>query len=184
MSRGHSVIAGPRSRNVLAKLTDVALDNAASPWLAGRVAEVGLVVEVYLLRVNFVGALVWRAAFSDRDAGWRFASLGWLGPLELCFAWFANVQLIICVVKMLRGKSPKQPTAVITAQRTQEQRGRATRDSPSSGCNGPQNRFRKGVERGSFIEIPARIESATIAAENLFGWCPTPHPRPHQNNRA
>jgi hypothetical protein len=112
---------------------------------------------VYLLRVNFVGALVCRAAFSDRDAGWRFASLGWLGPLELCFAWFANVQLIICVVKMLRGKSPKQPTAVITAQRTQEQRGRATRDSPSSGCNGPQNRFRKGVERGSFIEIPRSI---------------------------
>jgi hypothetical protein len=39
--------------------------------------------------------------------------MGWLGPLELCFAWFANVPLIIFVVKMLRGKSPNQPVAVI-----------------------------------------------------------------------
>ena len=51
----------------------------------------------------------------DVVPGWRLASLGWLGPLELCFAWFANLPLIICVVKMLRGKSPKPPTAVITA---------------------------------------------------------------------
>jgi hypothetical protein len=51
----------------------------------------------------------------DVVPGWRLASLGWLGPLELCFAWFANIPLIICVVKMLRGSSPKQLTAVITS---------------------------------------------------------------------
>jgi len=51
----------------------------------------------------------------DVVTGWRLASLGWLGPLELCFAWFANLPLIICVVKILRGKSPRPPTAVITA---------------------------------------------------------------------
>ncbi len=51
----------------------------------------------------------------DIVPGWRLAILGWLGPLEFCFAWFANLPLIICVVKMLRGKSPKQLTAAITA---------------------------------------------------------------------
>ena len=59
MSRGCFVVAGPRSRDVLAKLADVALDNAAFPWLTGRVCEVGLATDVYLLRVNFVGALGW-----------------------------------------------------------------------------------------------------------------------------
>jgi dimethylglycine dehydrogenase len=62
-SRGVFVVAGPRSREVLAKLTDTALDNAAFPWLTGQVAEVGLAVDVYLLRVNFVGALGWELHF-------------------------------------------------------------------------------------------------------------------------
>jgi dimethylglycine dehydrogenase len=63
MSRGCFVLAGPRSRDVLAKLTDSPLDNAAFPWLTGQVAEVGLAVDVYLLRVNFVGALGWELHF-------------------------------------------------------------------------------------------------------------------------
>jgi dimethylglycine dehydrogenase len=62
-SRGCFVLAGPRSRDVLKKLTDTALDNAAFPWLTGQVAEVGLAVDVYLLRVNFVGALGWELHF-------------------------------------------------------------------------------------------------------------------------
>src|SRR6202035_2875262 len=57
MSRGCFVVAGPRSRDVLAKLVDAPLDNAAFPWLTGQVTEVGLATDVYLLRVNFVGAL-------------------------------------------------------------------------------------------------------------------------------
>jgi dimethylglycine dehydrogenase len=57
------VVAGPRSRDVLAKLVDVPLDNSAFPWLTGQVAEVGLAVDVYLLRVNFVGALGWELHF-------------------------------------------------------------------------------------------------------------------------
>jgi hypothetical protein len=51
----------------------------------------------------------------DVVPGWRLASLGWLGPLELCFAWFANLPLIVCVVRMLRGKSPNRPVAIATA---------------------------------------------------------------------
>src|SRR5271166_6105341 len=62
-SRGCFVVAGPRSREVLAKLTDTPLDNAAFPWLTGQVSEVGLATEVYLLRVNFVGALGWELHF-------------------------------------------------------------------------------------------------------------------------
>jgi dimethylglycine dehydrogenase len=62
-SRGCFVLAGPRSREVLAKLTDVPLDNAAFPWLTGRIAEIGLAPDVYALRVNFVGALGWELHF-------------------------------------------------------------------------------------------------------------------------
>ena len=62
-SRGCFVVAGPRSREVLAKLADTALDNAAFPWLTAQVTEVGLAVDVYLLRVNFVGALGWELHF-------------------------------------------------------------------------------------------------------------------------
>jgi dimethylglycine dehydrogenase len=62
-SRGCFVVAGPRSREVLARLTDAPLDNAAFPWLTGRIAEVGLAPGVYALRVNFVGALGWELHF-------------------------------------------------------------------------------------------------------------------------
>jgi dimethylglycine dehydrogenase len=62
-SRGCFVVAGPRSRDVLAKLTDTPLDNASFPWLTAQVTEVGLAVDVYLLRVNFVGSLGWELHF-------------------------------------------------------------------------------------------------------------------------
>jgi dimethylglycine dehydrogenase len=62
-SRGCFVVAGPRSREVLARLTDAPLDNTGFPWLTGRIAEVGLAPGVYALRVNFVGALGWELHF-------------------------------------------------------------------------------------------------------------------------
>jgi dimethylglycine dehydrogenase len=74
-SRGCFVLAGPRSREVLAKLTDVTLDNAAFPWLTGQVAEVGLATDVYLLRVNFVGALGWELHFPIEYANHLFEAL-------------------------------------------------------------------------------------------------------------
>ena len=74
-SRGCFVLAGPRSREVLAKLTDVALDNAAFPWLSAQVGEVGLATEVYLLRVNFVGALGWELHFPIEYANHLFEAL-------------------------------------------------------------------------------------------------------------
>jgi dimethylglycine dehydrogenase len=62
-SRGVFVLAGPRARDVMAKLTDVPLDNASFPWLTGQAIEAGLATDVYALRVNFVGALGWELHF-------------------------------------------------------------------------------------------------------------------------
>ena len=74
-SRGCFVLAGPRSREVLAKLTDTPLGNDAFPWLTGQVAEVGLAPDVYLLRVNFVGALGWELHFPIEYANHLFEAI-------------------------------------------------------------------------------------------------------------
>lgn len=50
----------------------------------------------------------------DFIPGWRLAILGWLGPLELCFAWFANVPFFFCLMKMLRGRFPNRRFAIGT----------------------------------------------------------------------
>jgi dimethylglycine dehydrogenase len=75
MSRGCFVVAGPRARDVLAKLADCPLDNGSFPWLTGRVCEVGLATDVYLLRVNFVGALGWELHFPIEYAHHLFDAL-------------------------------------------------------------------------------------------------------------
>jgi dimethylglycine dehydrogenase len=62
-TRGCFVLAGPKSREVLAQLTDSPLDNGAFPWLTAQVIEAALAVDVYALRVNFVGALGWELHF-------------------------------------------------------------------------------------------------------------------------
>jgi dimethylglycine dehydrogenase len=74
-SRGCFVLGGPRSREILAKLTDVPLDNAAFPWLSGQIAEIGLASDVYALRVNFVGALGWELHFPIEYAHHLFDAL-------------------------------------------------------------------------------------------------------------
>ncbi|NNM62317.1 MAG: FAD-dependent oxidoreductase [Steroidobacteraceae bacterium] len=74
-SRGCFVLAGPKSRAVLSALTDTALDNTAFPWLTGQIAEVGLAPDVYLLRVNFVGALGWELHFPIEYAHHLFDAL-------------------------------------------------------------------------------------------------------------
>lgn len=52
------VLVGPRARDVLAKLTDADVSNAAFPWLTGQRITVGL-APVRALRINFVGDLGW-----------------------------------------------------------------------------------------------------------------------------
>jgi dimethylglycine dehydrogenase len=74
-ARGCFVLAGPRSRAVLAKLTSTPLDNAQFPWLSARAIEVGLATQVYALRVNFVGALGWELHFPIEYAHHIFDAL-------------------------------------------------------------------------------------------------------------
>ena len=57
-AHGVLVLVGPRARDVLARLTDADLSNAAFPWLSARHIHVGL-APVRALRVNFVGDLGW-----------------------------------------------------------------------------------------------------------------------------
>jgi len=55
---GVLVLAGPNSRKVLSKLTDVPLDNKNFPWLSGQEISVGTAT-ANAIRVNFVGELGW-----------------------------------------------------------------------------------------------------------------------------
>lgn len=55
---GVLILAGPRAREVLARLTDADLSNAAFPWLSAREIAVGY-APVRALRINFVGELGW-----------------------------------------------------------------------------------------------------------------------------
>jgi dimethylglycine dehydrogenase len=55
---GVLVLAGPRSREVLQKLTDTDLSNKSFPWLTGQSINVGH-AQARALRVNFVGELGW-----------------------------------------------------------------------------------------------------------------------------
>jgi dimethylglycine dehydrogenase len=56
--RGVLVLAGPRSREVLAKITDEKLDNASFRWLSGKEIHVAG-MPARALRVNYVGELGW-----------------------------------------------------------------------------------------------------------------------------
>ena len=62
-ARGTFVVAGPKSRAVLGALTDTPLDNESFPWLTAHTIEAALAVDVYALRVNFVGSLGWELHF-------------------------------------------------------------------------------------------------------------------------
>ena len=55
---GVLVLAGPRSRDVLKKLTRTSLENNDFPWLTGKEISVGA-ASAHALRVNFVGELGW-----------------------------------------------------------------------------------------------------------------------------
>jgi len=56
--RGALVLAGPRSREILAKLTDADLSNEGFPWLTSQEIEING-APVRALRVNYVGELGW-----------------------------------------------------------------------------------------------------------------------------
>ena len=84
---GMLAIAGPRSRDLLSKLTDSPLDNANFPWLTGQEIQVGG-IDVIALRVSYVGELGWELYHpldqmeslcnQLEEAGEEFG-LGWFG---------------------------------------------------------------------------------------------------------
>ncbi len=53
---GVLVVAGPRSRDLMQKVADTDMSNAAFPWLTGRPISIGA-AGMLALRVNFVGEL-------------------------------------------------------------------------------------------------------------------------------
>ena len=53
---GVLVLAGPRSRDLMQKVADTDMSNAAFPWLTGRPISIGA-AGMLALRVNFVGEL-------------------------------------------------------------------------------------------------------------------------------
>ncbi len=53
---GVLVLAGPRSREVLAKVADIDVSNAAFPWLTARPISIGAAGAI-AMRVNFIGEL-------------------------------------------------------------------------------------------------------------------------------
>jgi len=55
---GVLVVAGPKSRELMSRVTNADLSNDAFPWLTGRFADVGF-APCRLLRLNFVGELGW-----------------------------------------------------------------------------------------------------------------------------
>ena len=55
---GSLILAGPRAREVLARVTEADLSSAAFPWLSAREIEIGY-ARMLALRVNYVGELGW-----------------------------------------------------------------------------------------------------------------------------
>ncbi|MEE8535371.1 MAG: FAD-dependent oxidoreductase [Kiloniellales bacterium] len=65
-ARGVLAVAGPKSRDLLAKLTDDDLADAAFPWLTARPLRVAG-VEALALRVSYTGELGWELHHSVAD---------------------------------------------------------------------------------------------------------------------
>ncbi len=57
-THGTIVLAGPKSREILAQVTASPLDNAAFPWLSVKPVEIGM-ARVLAIRVNYIGELGW-----------------------------------------------------------------------------------------------------------------------------
>jgi len=63
---GTLIIAGPRSRETVQKLTNNDLSNSAFPWLTGQQIQLGD-ASVLALRVNYVGELGWELHAKTQD---------------------------------------------------------------------------------------------------------------------
>lgn len=71
---GTLVLAGPRARDVLGRLTDADLSNAQFPWLSAREIRIGA-AKVSALRVNFLGELGWEIHAPGEELAGIYESL-------------------------------------------------------------------------------------------------------------
>jgi len=80
-SLGTLVLAGPRARDVLSRLTTADLGAAAFPWLTGKTIEVAG-REVLALRINYVGELGWELHAAPADLAPLYAALSQAGATD------------------------------------------------------------------------------------------------------
>ena len=71
---GVLVLAGPSSRDVLSKLTDADLSNAAFPWLLGKTIDVSG-IKTLALRVSYAGELGWELHIPMQNVAELYDSL-------------------------------------------------------------------------------------------------------------
>ncbi len=71
---GVLVLAGPKSRQLLQRVSKSDLSNAAFPWLTGRVIDVDG-AQINAMRVNYVGELGWEIHHAMRDQNQVFDAL-------------------------------------------------------------------------------------------------------------
>ena len=71
---GSLILAGPRARDVLSRITEADLSNKAFPWLSAREIEIGQ-ARMLALRVNYVGELGWELHAKTEDMAATYAAI-------------------------------------------------------------------------------------------------------------
>jgi len=71
---GSLILAGPRARDVLARIAEADLSNPAFPWLSAREIEIGF-ARMLALRVNYVGELGWELHARTEDMAATYAAI-------------------------------------------------------------------------------------------------------------
>ena len=68
MERGIFTIAGPKSRALLSRVTEIPLGSENFPWMSLKTGPVGLAADVRLMRVSCTGELAWEL---HHPTGWQ-----------------------------------------------------------------------------------------------------------------
>ena len=72
------------------------------PWIASNFVSCAQVIEAGRYAPRAVEAM----------HGFRLATLGWLGPFALSFAWYANIPYFYCIWKLFRGQASQRAALI------------------------------------------------------------------------